>query len=123
MNLDTCFQVELLKYLLDYTDLQEEDIMVLSPYTAQCTRIRRRILEERDLADIHVGSVVTSQGLVTFCTSGINICLVFFTLCWIVAELLPLICASYQFIITPSDLRVDVKSIKYITVYIGLTLV
>ena len=39
------------------------DIMILSPYRAQVTTIRNLISKERsDLKDVHVGTVVTSQG-------------------------------------------------------------
>ena len=40
------------------------NIMVLSPYSAQVTTIRKQILAERSqLKDVHVGTVVTSQGM------------------------------------------------------------
>jgi len=37
--------------------------MILSPYSAQCEIIKKEIQESRSqLTDVHVGTVVTSQG-------------------------------------------------------------
>ena len=39
------------------------DVMILSPYSAQVTTIRNMIIKERaDLKEVHIGTVVTSQG-------------------------------------------------------------
>ncbi|XP_039256734.2 3'-5' exoribonuclease HELZ2-like [Styela clava] len=55
--------VKLLVYLKNETSLKNSDIMVLSPYTAQCHRIKDIIKRNRSqLNDIHVGTIVTSQG-------------------------------------------------------------
>nr|XP_026693898.1 helicase with zinc finger domain 2-like isoform X2 [Ciona intestinalis] len=44
-------------------DVSPSNIMVLSPYLAQCARIRKYLHEgEHELQDVHVGTVVTSQG-------------------------------------------------------------
>ncbi|XP_039272758.2 3'-5' exoribonuclease HELZ2-like [Styela clava] len=48
---------------LHTSKIQTHRIMILSPYTAQCARIRENIRRNHsNLQDVHVGTVVTSQG-------------------------------------------------------------
>lgn len=44
--------------------VRTSEIMVLSPYTAQCARIRENIKRSHSqLLKVHIGTVVTSQGM------------------------------------------------------------
>ncbi|XP_078482070.1 3'-5' exoribonuclease HELZ2-like [Ciona intestinalis] len=59
-------EVESVSDILDHLhehDVSPSNIMVLSPYLAQCARIRKYLHEEdHEMQDVHVGTVVTSQG-------------------------------------------------------------
>ena len=65
------FQMKFLKYLLIDNDVPPQSVMVLSPYLAQCKKLKEAVAKlgntapfrnRINLDSIHVGSVITSQG-------------------------------------------------------------
>jgi len=65
------FQLTFLNYLLVDKQVPPHSVMVLSPYLAQCKKLKKAVANlakkppykgRIDLASLHIGSVITSQG-------------------------------------------------------------